>query len=150
MWAADGDEEANSLTERGPPGSLGVGTVGVMGERYLMATIKKKDLLDCITSKTGVRRAVVRRVVQEFLDHMIDELAKGHRLEFRDFGVFEVRTRAPRTAQNPKTLERVHVPARNGVRFKAGRKLRDEAERASPAPIPEVRVRTKRAGATAA
>jgi len=117
-----------------------------------MATTKKKDLIDRITTKTGVRRAVVRRVVQEFLDHMIDELAQGHRLEFRDFGVFEVRTRAARTAQNPKTLERVHVPARNGVRFKAGRELRDRAERAVMQHIatPEVRVRAKRAGATAA
>ena len=38
------------------------------------------------------------------------KLSKGNRLEFRDFGVFEPRTRAARTAQNPKTLEPVEVP----------------------------------------
>ena len=45
----------------------------------------------------------------------MDELGKGNRLEFRDFGVFEVRSRAARTAQNPKTLAPVRVPARRGM-----------------------------------
>ena len=48
-------------------------------------------------------------------------LARGNRLEFRDFGVFEIRERAGRVAQNPKTLERVSVPPRKSVRFKIGR-----------------------------
>ena len=59
--------------------------------------------------------------MQSFLEHVIDELARGNRLEFRDFGVFEIRERAERVAQNPKTLERVSVPARKSVRFKVGR-----------------------------
>jgi nucleoid DNA-binding protein len=46
-------------------------------------------------------------------------------LEFRDFGVFETRTRAARTAQNPKTLERVEVPAKRTVKFKMGRLMRE-------------------------
>ena len=56
---------------------------------------------------------------------MIDELTNGNRLEFRDFGVFEVRERAARIAQNPKTLEQVQVPARKAVRFKIGRLMRE-------------------------
>jgi len=49
---------------------------------------------------------------------------KNNRLEFRDFGVFETRTRAARTAQNPKTLERVEVPAKRTVKFKMGRLMK--------------------------
>jgi nucleoid DNA-binding protein len=46
-------------------------------------------------------------------------------LEFRDFGVFETRTRASRTAQNPKTLARVDVPMKRTVKFKMGRLMRE-------------------------
>jgi len=121
-----------------------------------MATIKKKDLIDRITASSRQRRSVVRKIVQDFLNQMAADLERGNRLEFRDFGVFEVRARAPRTAQNPKTLERVQVPARNAVRFKAGRKLREQIEKApvmratAPTPVVEVKVRTKRPSAAVA
>ncbi len=70
-----------------------------------------------------MRQDTVKTVVQLFLDEITVELALNNRLEFRDFGVFEPRTRQPRTAQNPKTLERVHVPAKRTVKFKMGRKM---------------------------
>lgn len=89
-----------------------------------MATITKKEVIDRIAEKTGQSRANVKATVQLFLDEMIDELTNGNRLEFRDFGVFEVRARASRVAQNPKTLEQVIVPARKAVRFKVGRLMR--------------------------
>lgn len=90
-----------------------------------MATITKKDVMDRIAGKTGQSRAHVKATVQLFLDEIIDELANGNRLEFRDFGIFEVRDRASRVAQNPKTLEQVIVPARKAVRFKVGRLMRE-------------------------
>lgn len=86
-----------------------------------MSTTTKKELIDRIAKTTEVKRSDVKRIVQTFLDEMINELAKGNRLEFRDFGVFEVRERAARTAQNPKTLDPVMVPAKRTVRFKVGR-----------------------------
>lgn len=89
-----------------------------------MATITKKDLIDRIARGTGQRRSVVKTTVQALLEEMILELGKGNRLEFRDFGVFEIKERAPRVAQNPKTLERVHVPAKQTVKFKVGRMMR--------------------------
>lgn len=60
----------------------------------------------------------VKAVVQQFLDEIIVELAQGNRLEFRDFGVFQPRTRESRTAQNPKTLEKIQVPAKRSVKSK--------------------------------
>jgi len=90
-----------------------------------MATITKKEVIDRIAEKTGQSRTNVKATVQLFLDEMIDELTNGNRLEFRDFGVFEVRARASRVAQNPKTLEQVIVPARKAVRFKVGRLMRE-------------------------
>ncbi|MDA0803252.1 MAG: integration host factor subunit beta [Planctomycetota bacterium] len=86
-----------------------------------MPTTTKKELIDRISARTGLRRNDVRETVQQFLDEVVNELAKGRRLEFRDFGVFEVKSRAPRVGQNPRTLERVQVPARKTVKFKPGR-----------------------------
>ncbi|MFZ4573535.1 MAG: HU family DNA-binding protein [Phycisphaerales bacterium] len=97
-----------------------------------MATITKKQLIERISERTKVKRADVRRSIQEFLDQVIAELKKGNRLEFRDFGVFEVKERAARVAQNPKTLERVTVPAKRTVKFKVGRLMRDSIELGSP------------------
>ena len=89
-----------------------------------MATITKKDLIDRIAERTGQKRIDVKKSVQEFLNQIVHELGDGNRLEFRDFGVFEIKVRAPRVAQNPKTLERVPVPAKKTVKFKVGRLMK--------------------------
>ncbi len=93
-----------------------------------MATITKKELADRIADLTGNKRIVVKRVIQTFLDQIIDALAKGNRLEFRDFGVFETKNRAARIAQNPKTLEQVRVPAKRSVKFKTGRLMKQKVQ----------------------
>lgn len=98
-----------------------------------MATITKKDLIDRISDATQAKRVVVKRIVQHFLDEIISELAQDNRLEFRDFGVFETRTRTARVAQNPKTLERVQVPAKRSVKFKMGRLLKEKLAQIPPA-----------------
>ena len=89
------------------------------------ATITKKDLVNRIADKTGVTKVVTKSIIQTFLDEIIDELAGGNRLEFRDFGVFEVKPRRARRAQNPRTLEKVEVPPKRVVKFKVGRVMRD-------------------------
>lgn len=91
-----------------------------------MSTITKKELIDRIAETTQAKRVVVKRVVQSFLDEIITELASDNRLEFRDFGVFETRTRTARVAQNPKTLERVQVPPKRSVKFKMGRMMKEK------------------------
>lgn len=89
-----------------------------------MRTVTKKELIDRIADRTGNKRVVVKRIIQSFLDEIIDELGKGNRLEFRDFGVFESKLRAARIAQNPKTLQRVEVPEKRTVKFKIGRVMK--------------------------
>jgi len=90
-----------------------------------MATVTKKELIDRIAERTQAKRVIVKSIVQTFLEEVTAELCKNNRLEFRDFGVFETRTRVARIAQNPKTLERVEVPAKRTVKFKMGRLMRE-------------------------
>lgn len=89
-----------------------------------MKTVTKKELVHRIADKTGVTKVVAKDVIQSFLNAIIDELSEGNRLEFREFGVFESRERAARLAQNPRTLEKVPVPAKRIVKFKVGRLMR--------------------------
>ena len=89
-----------------------------------MSTVTKKELIDRIAENAGSRRIQVKRVIQQFLDEIVNELGKGNRLEFRDFGVFETKIRKARKAQNPKTLEPVAVPEKRTVKFKVGRLMK--------------------------
>src|SRR4051794_17140036 len=91
-----------------------------------MATITKKELIDRIAETSSQRRVQVKKVVQQFLDEIVNELGKGNRLEFRDFGVFETKLRKARKAQNPKTLEPVAVPEKRTVKFKVGRLMKQK------------------------
>ncbi len=89
-----------------------------------MSTVTKKELIDRIAESTQAKRVLVKRIIQAFLDEITADLCKNNRLEFRDFGVFEIKTRVARIAQNPKTLERVEVPTKRTVKFKMGRLMR--------------------------
>ncbi len=95
-------------------------------------TITKKDLVNRIAERTGETKVVTKTIIQMFLDEIVADLSRGNRLEFRDFGVFEVRTRRARRAQNPRTLEKVDVPPKRVVKFKVGRVMRERV----PAPPP--------------
>lgn len=97
-----------------------------------MSTVTKKELIDNIADATGEKRVVVKKVVQSFLDSIVVELGKGNRLEFRDFGVFEIKQRRARMAQNPKTLQPVHVPPKRTVKFKVGRLMKQTLSEPPP------------------
>jgi len=88
-----------------------------------MATTTKKELTNKIAERLKQKQMLVRDIVQEFLDLCIEELQKGNRLEFRDFGVFETVSRAARKARNPKTNEEVSVPAKRVLGFQPGKNV---------------------------
>ncbi|HMS17949.1 MAG TPA: HU family DNA-binding protein, partial [Planctomycetota bacterium] len=68
-----------------------------------MVTITKKDLVNRIAARTKQTKIITKDIIQMFLDEIVRELGAGNRLEFRDFGVFEIKERAARKAQNPRT-----------------------------------------------
>ena len=95
-----------------------------------MATITKKKLIQVISQKRGVHPNDVRGVIQSFLDTMTDYLAQGDRLEFRDFGVFEIVERKQKIGRNPKNAAvPIVIPARAAVKFTAGKNMRKVIEK---------------------
>jgi len=94
-----------------------------------MTTITKKELVNRIAAKTKQTKIITKEVIQMFLDEIVTELGQGNRLEFREFGVFEIKQRAARKAQNPRTLQKVDVPAKRVVKFKVGRSMKEAVDR---------------------
>lgn len=93
-------------------------------------TMTKKKLINSISQERGIHPNDVRHVIQSFLDKMTDSLSEGERLEFRDFGVFEVVERKQKIGRNPKkAAEPIIIPARNAVKFTPGKKMRKLIER---------------------
>ena len=66
--------------------------------------------------------------VKVILDAMAAALARGGRIEIRGFGSFALNYRPPRTGRNPKSGEKVQVPAKYVPHFKAGKELRERVD----------------------
>ena len=92
-------------------------------------TITKRELCERIAKKTGYAQVITKEVVQLFLDEITGELAKGNRMEFRNFGVFDTRIQPPRKARNPRTDMPVNVPAKVVVSFKVGKSMQRRAQK---------------------
>lgn len=73
-----------------------------------------------------MKKLLAKDILKQFLDDIVAELARGNRIEFHDFGVFEVKERSARTAQKPKILEKVGIPAKRTVKFKTGRLIKEK------------------------
>ncbi len=66
--------------------------------------------------------------VKVILDSMSATLSRGGRIEIRGFGSFALNYRPPRLGRNPKSGDRVQVPAKYGPHFKAGKDLRERGD----------------------
>lgn len=61
--------------------------------------------------------------VEAILEAMKNSLKRGERIEFRGFGVFEVRPRKKGVGRNPRTGTEVKIPPGKTIRFKPGKRL---------------------------
>jgi nucleoid DNA-binding protein len=85
--------------------------------------VTKKEMAKAIAGEAGLTQHQVQEVVQRVFDGITETLVRDGRIELRNFGVFEVKERKPRKARNPRTGERVKVPAKMVVTFKPGREM---------------------------
>jgi len=93
-------------------------------------TVTKKDLVTLISQDKNIHPNEVRHIVQAFLDKVMESLARGDRLEFREFGIFEVVRRKQKIGRNPKKAGvPIVIPSRNAVKFTPGKKMRKVVER---------------------
>jgi nucleoid DNA-binding protein len=100
-------------------------------------TLTKRDLVIRISEETGLIQQQVLTVVQKTLDYIAESLAKGDKVELRNFGVFEVKVRKARIGRNPNApATDVPIPERSVVKFKPGKEMRGEVIKIPPRNAP--------------
>lgn len=97
-------------------------------------TMTKRELVIRVANKLGMTQSDVAKIVEGIFDTISQTLAEGKRWELRDFGVFEVKTRASRIGRNPRTGEQVPVPERKVVTFRPGKKMKELISNSGQAP----------------
>jgi nucleoid DNA-binding protein len=96
-------------------------------------TLTKNGLVKRISKETGLNKIQAFEVVQKTLDQISESLARGDKVELRNFGVFEVKIRKAKIGRNPQKPETdVPIPARARVKFKAGKEMRAEVLKLTP------------------
>lgn len=86
----------------------------------------KKDMAKAIAEEMGLTQIQAKEIVQRVFDGITETLVQEGRIDLRNFGVFEVKKRKPRKARNPRTGEKVKVPARLVATFKPGLKMEEQ------------------------
>lgn len=88
--------------------------------------VTKKDIVRIISERAKLTQLKTKEIVQWTFDAIIDTLIQEGRIELRNFGVFEVKTRKARRARNPRTNEPVAVEAKNVVTFQPGKEMEEK------------------------
>ena len=86
----------------------------------------KKDIVLKVADEVGLKQTDVKRVVQKTFDCIVSGLARGEKIELRNFGVFKIKQRRPRTGRNPRTGDVVPVPPRKVAVFKPGLQMKQK------------------------
>jgi len=89
------------------------------------ATLTKADLIEEVLRVTELPRKESETIVETIFDSIIEALQKGEKIEIRGFGSFRTRQRRGRVGRNPKTGEKVDVPAKKIPFFKPSKELKD-------------------------
>ena len=95
----------------------------------------KKEIVKTISDETGLNQQQIKAIVQKTFDAIVMTLVEEGRLELRNFGVFQVRTRAARKARNPRTGRQVEVPEKFVVTFKPGKIMEEKVNSIEGSPL---------------
>jgi integration host factor subunit beta len=90
--------------------------------------VTKKDIVRSISDKTGLTQLQIKEIVKLTFDGIIETLLREGRVELRNFGVFQVKSRKSRIARNPRTGRQVIVPEKFVVSFKAGKEMEERVQ----------------------
>ena len=90
--------------------------------------VTKKEIVRTISEEIGLTQLQTKEIVQKTFDAIVEALVAERRIELRNFGVFEVKRRAPRKARNPRTGDKVFVPEKFVVTFKPGKEMEERVK----------------------
>lgn len=88
--------------------------------------MKKSEMIEVLSSKTGLSKADAEKMFNATFDLFKEELAKGNKVSVAGFGAFKISERAAREGRNPQTGETIQIAASKSVSFKAGTELKSK------------------------
>lgn len=103
----------------------------------------KKEIVRIISERANLTQLKTKEIVQWTFDAIIDTLLEEGRIELRNFGVFEVKTRKARRARNPRTNQPVTVDAKNVVTFQPGKEMEEKVRGMEKTFLPKRKPRVK-------
>lgn len=100
----------------------------------------KKEIVKSISDKTGLTQLQIKEIVQLTFDGIVETLLEEGRVELRNFGVFQVKSRKARKARNPRTGRQVDVPEKFVVTFKPGKEMEARVQNLEEAAADKARI----------
>jgi nucleoid DNA-binding protein len=88
--------------------------------------VSTSQLVEHVAERTGLSKGQAKQAVAAVFEAMSERLAAGDRIQVSGFGSFEIRDRAERQGTNPRTREKVTIPASKAVGFRAASSLKDK------------------------
>lgn len=88
----------------------------------------KREITNSISRRVGLQQQSVKRVIDELFIEIREALAKGERIELRNFGIFRTKITKAKTGRNPQTGELISLPAKKKATFKPGKLLKKMVE----------------------
>lgn len=89
----------------------------------------KAELINAIAEKSELTKKDAEKALNAVVTSITDALADGDKVQIVGFGTFEVRERSAKEAINPRTKEKISVPAKKAPAFKAGKALKDAVDK---------------------
>ena len=105
--------------------------IGFLPLTPLLHTIfpmNKADLVNLVAARTELTKTDVSLVVDAAIDTIIDSVVEGKKVSILGFGSFEPRDRSARQGLNPKTGEKIAIPAKRVPAFTAGKLFKDRVQ----------------------
>jgi DNA-binding protein HU-beta len=86
----------------------------------------KLEVATLVREKTGISQKQAVEVVELFLESIKSALKNGEKVSLVGFGTFYLKTKDPRSGRNPRTGQKIQIPAKSVVAFKPGKEFRDQ------------------------
>lgn len=93
--------------------------------------MNKQELITSMAEKTSLNKANSEKALNAFIESVQEALANGEKVQLIGFGTFETKERAARVGLNPKTKERIDIPAKKVPSFKAGKEFKEKINNVS-------------------
>ncbi len=91
-------------------------------------SLTKADMAESLFNEMGLNKKEARELVDLYFEELVASLAVGEQVKLSGFGNFDLRDKNKRPGRNPRTGEKVPIPARRVVTFRPGQKLKARVE----------------------